>query len=55
MIFHSYANKNHFHEKGCVLGLRTQQQDKVKKKKQGSAYFGGVKQGVLWEIVKWRI
>ena len=21
MIFHSYANKTHFHEKGCVLGL----------------------------------
>ena len=21
MIFHSYANKPHFHEKGCALGL----------------------------------
>ena len=21
MIFHSHANKTHFHEKGCVLGL----------------------------------
>ena len=21
MIFHSHANKTHFHEKGCTLGL----------------------------------
>ena len=21
MIFHSYANKNHFHKKGCALDL----------------------------------
>ena len=41
MIFHSYANKNHFHEKGCVLGLRTQQQEKVKKKNKVLHILGG--------------
>ena len=41
MIFHSYANKNHFYEKGCVLGLKTQQQEKVKKKNKVLHILGG--------------